>query len=165
MSTFDKLNPFQGRPTLLWRQCMCTANILGKELKIIKFSQIILPNPIFLSPFPLAKNSCEQICQYKSLLGAPVHFRFNFSFKISRELDDPFFSDLRSDPDPFVKMDLRSDPILSSPWKKDLQSDTIRSFSILFDPFRSDPYRLCLRQFSPPKMIWISYRSLKFMIL
>ena len=31
---------------------------------------------------------------------------------LSRELDDPFFSDLRSDPDPFVKMDLRSDPIL-----------------------------------------------------
>ena len=41
------------------------------------------------------------------------HIRYiQIEYVLDRELDDPFFSDLRSDPDPFVKMDLRSDPIL-----------------------------------------------------
>ena len=51
-----------------------------------------------------------------------------------RELDDPFFLDLRSDPDPFVKNEsaIRSDPFTIL--KKDLRSDPFRSFAILFDP-------------------------------
>ena len=68
------------------------------------------------------------------------------AIKIARELDDPFFSDLRSDPDPFTKMDLQSDPILSPSWEKDLRSDTIRSFLILFRSF-FDPFPIFITNF------------------
>ena len=53
-----------------------------------------------------------------------------------------FFLDLQSDPNPFVKSGstIRSDPFTLL-WK----GSTIRSFPILFDPFRSDHYRLYLR--------------------
>ena len=63
------------------------------------------------------------------------------------------------DPIPILmsKVDLRSDPILSPSWEKDLRSDTFRSFSILFDPFRSDPYHVYLRiQFHKSCVFWIS---------
>ena len=71
------------------------------------------------------------------------HIRYiQIEYVLDRELDDPFFSDLRSDPDPFVKMDLRSDPLTLL-----RKGSTIRSNPILFDPFPilfrsfSDSYR------------------------
>ena len=60
----------------------------------------------------------------------------------SRDVDDPFFSDLQSDPDPFVKS---GSTIRSDPFTLLRKGSTIRSFPILFDPFRSDHYRLYLR--------------------
>ena len=57
-------------------------------------------------------------------------------------MTDPFFWDLRSDPDPFVKS---GSTIRSDPFTLLRKGSTIRSFPILFDPFRSDHYRLYLR--------------------
>ena len=73
------------------------------------------------------------------------------------------------DPIPILlsKVDLRSNPILSPSWEKDLRSDTFRSFSIL-----SDPYHVYLRiQFHKSCVFWnlttflTIARSHKIMIL
>ena len=61
---------------------------------------------------------------------------------VYRDLHDPFFSDLRSDPDPFVKS---GSTIRSDPFTLLRKGSTIRYFQILFDPFRSDPYHVYLR--------------------
>ena len=68
---------------------------------------------------------------------AIISYRYN-----TRDMTDPFFLDLRSDPDPFVKS---GSTIRSDPFTLLREGSTIRSFPILFDPFRSDHYRLYLR--------------------
>ena len=52
-------------------------------------------------------------------------------YRDSRDLHDPFFLDLRSDPDPFVKS---GSTIRSDPFTLLKKGSTIRSFPILFDP-------------------------------
>ena len=87
----------------------------------------------------------------------------------TRDLHDPFFSDLRSDPDPFVKS---GSTIRSDPFTLLRKGSTIRYFQILFDPFRSDPYHVYLRiQFHKSCIFWnlttflTIARSHKIMIL
>ena len=84
-------------------------------------------------------------------------------------MHDPFFLDLRSDPDPFVKS---GSTIRSDPFTLLRKGSTIRYFQILFDPFRSDPYHVYLRiQFHKSCVFWnlttflTIARSHKIMIL
>ena len=73
---------------------------------------------------------------------------------IFRDMTDPLFLDLRSDPDPFVKS---GSTIRSDPFTLLKKGSTIRSFQILFDPFRSNPCGLYLREGFPKSCIfWFS---------
>ena len=71
-----------------------------------------------------------------------IHFAVIAPSSEIRDMTDPLFLDLRSDPDPFVKS---GSTIRSDPFTLLRKGSTIRSFPILFDPFRSDHYRLYLR--------------------